>query len=236
LLNVNHKPEALAPGEKTEISKGFTFLWRNRLLRSLVILVFAMVLCISFIAVGDVFLLTNIMGADAFIYGLVSSGFAIGTFLASVYAGTKKISLMQELKILGLGMGVLSLMGVLVGLSPNYWIVMVVWFIGGAANSTINTYGVGMMIKETPHEVQGRVFAAFGAMVSIASIGSMSVAGALIGWFGVREVFVVSGIAAFIGFVVLFPTVYREQSKIIKASSEADSEAKTEAEGKAAKD
>jgi drug/metabolite transporter superfamily protein YnfA len=27
-----------------------------------------------------------------------------------------------------------------------------------------------MMIKETPHEVQGRVFAAFGALISFASI------------------------------------------------------------------
>jgi len=229
LLNVNHKPEALAPGEKTEISKGFTFLWHNRLLRSLVILVFAMVLCISFIAVGDVFLLTNIMGADAFIYGLVSSGFAIGTFLFSLYAGAKKLTLQQELLTLGFGMAVLSLMGAAVGLSPNYWVVMVVWFIGGMSNATINSYGVSMMVKETPHEVQGRVFAAFGAVVSVASIGTMSIAGGLIGIFGVREVLVTSGALAFVAFLVLFPTVYREQSKIIKAGSESDSEAETKA-------
>ncbi len=221
LLNVNHKPEALAPGEKTEISKGFTFLWHNRLLRSLVMLVFAMVLCISFIAVGDVFLLTNIMGADALIYGLVSSGFAIGTFLFSLYAGAKKMSLQQELLILGIGMGVLALMGAAVGLSPNYWVVMVVWFIGGMANATINSYGVSMMVKETPHEVQGRVFAAFGAVISVASIGTMSIAGGLIGVFGVREVLVASGLLAFIAFLVLFPTVYREQSKIIRATETA---------------
>ena len=236
LLNVNHKPEALAPGEKTEISKGFTFLWHNRLLRSLVILVFAMVLCISFIAVGDVFLLTNIMGADAFIYGLVSSGFAIGTFLFSLYAGTKKLTLQQELLTLGFGMAVLSLMGAAVGLSPNYWVVMVVWFIGGMSNATINSYGVSMMVKETPHEVQGRVFAAFGAVVSVASIGTMSIAGGLIGIFGVREVLVASGALAFFAFLVLFPTVYREQSKIIKTESESAPESETEAKNVTAND
>ncbi|NBR22678.1 MAG: MFS transporter, partial [Micrococcales bacterium] len=83
-------------------------------------------------------------------------------------------------------------------------------------NATINAYGVGMMIKVTPHEVQGRVFAAFGAIVSVASIGSMSVAGYLIGAFGVREVFVIAGSLAFVAFAVLFPTVYREQMKQIK--------------------
>ncbi|MCX6495782.1 MAG: MFS transporter, partial [Rhodoluna sp.] len=101
---------------------------------------------------------------------------------------------------------------------PSY---MAVWFVAGMANATINSYGVGMMIKETPHEVQGRVFAAFGAIVSVASIGSMSVAGFLIGAFGVREVFMVAGVLAFTAFLGLFPTVYKEQTKIIKASSAA---------------
>jgi MFS family permease len=69
--------------------------------------------------------------------------------------------------------------------------------------------------------VQGRVFAAFGSVISVASIGSMSVAGYLIGAFGVREVFVIAGLLAFVAFAVLFPTVYKEQTKIIKASSTA---------------
>jgi predicted MFS family arabinose efflux permease len=47
----------------------------------------------------------------------------------------------------------------------------------------------------------------------------MGIAGLAIEYFGVREVFVVSGIAALIAFFILFPTVYKEQTKIIKASS-----------------
>jgi hypothetical protein len=45
----------------------------------------------------------------------------------------------------------------------------------------------------------------------------MSVAGYLIGAFGVREVFVIAGSLAFVAFAILFPTVYREQLKVIKA-------------------
>lgn len=216
ILGVNHEPEALKPGEKTELTKGFTFLMKTPLLRSLIILVFTMVLCMSVINVGDVFLLTDILGANSFIYGLVGSCFAVGMLLFSLYSGAKKVSPKSELKILGVGMAILSLSGLAVGLSPNYWIIMVIWFIAGMANATINSYGVGMMIKITPHAVQGRVFAAFGAIVSTASIGSMSVAAGLIGVYGVREVFVVAGIMAFIAFLVFFPTVFKEQTKIIK--------------------
>ena len=219
LIKVNHKPEALKAGEKTDIAGGFKFMFQSPLLRSLVILVFGMILCIGVVNVGDVFLVTEILGADAFIYGLVGTAFAVGTLLFSAVAGAKKIKPKTELIVLGYGMAILSIAGLAVGLAPNYWVIMVVWFVAGMANATINSYGVGMMIKETPHEVQGRVFAAFGSIIAVASIGSMSVAGLLIGAFGVREVFVISGILAFVAFAVLFPTVYREQSKIIKASS-----------------
>ena len=217
LIKVNHKPQPLEPGEKTSVAAGFKFMMDSPLLRSLVILVFGMVLCMSVVNVGDVFLLTDIMGADSFIYGLVGTGFALGTLIFSAVAGSRKVSPKTELIILGIGMAILSLSGFGVGIAPNYWFIMVVWFIAGMGNATINSYGVGMMIRITPHEVQGRVFAAFGAIISVASIGSMSVAGYLIGVFGVREVFVIAGSLAFIAFLVLFPTVYKEQLKIIKA-------------------
>ena len=217
LINVNHKPQPLEPGEKTSVAAGFKFMMDSPLLRSLVILVFGMVLCMSVVNVGDVFLLTDIMGASSFIYGLVGTGFALGTLIFSAIAGSRKVSPKTELIILGFGMAILSLSGFGVGIAPNYWFIMVVWFIAGMGNATINAYGVGMMIKVTPHEVQGRVFAAFGAIISVASIGSMSVAGYLIGVFGVRNVFVIAGSLAFITFLILFPTVYKEQLKVIKA-------------------
>jgi DHA3 family macrolide efflux protein-like MFS transporter len=218
ILNLNHKPQPLEPGEKTSVAAGFKFMMDNALLRSLVILVFGMVLCMSVVNVGDVFLLTETMGADSFIYGLVGTGFALGTLLFSAFTGSRKVLPRTELIILGFGMAILSLSGFGVGVAPNYWFIMVIWFIAGMGNATINSYGVGMMIKVTPHEVQGRVFAAFGAIVSVASIGSMSVAGYLIGAFGVREVFVIAGALAFVAFAILFPTVYREQMKQIKAA------------------
>jgi hypothetical protein len=44
----------------------------------------------------------------------------------------------------------------------------------------------------------------------------MSVAGLLIGALGVREVFVVAGVLSILVVLVLFPSVYREQRKIIE--------------------
>ena len=218
IIGINHKAEPKKDGEKVDINQGFKFLMQNKLLRALIIMVFTMVLCLSVINVGDVFLITDILGADSLIYGLVGSGFAIGTLLFSMFAGIKKFSPIRELQILGLGMAVLTLSAFVVGTAPNYWVVMVIWFFAGMGNATINTYGVGMMIKVTPFDVQGRVFAAFGSIISVASIGSMSIAGGLIALAGVRNVFIFAGILAFLAFVIFFPTVYREQRKIIAES------------------
>jgi predicted MFS family arabinose efflux permease len=158
------------------------------------------------------------MKADSLIYSLVGSGFMIGTLLFSVVASSRKTSLKNELVLLAFGLSFLSLAGLGVGLSPNYWVIIPIWFVAGLGNATINTYGVGMMLRVIPHEVQGRVFAAFNAILSIAGIGSMAMAGAVIGIFGVRQVFIVAGILAFTSFAIFFPTVYKEQLKIIKAS------------------
>jgi MFS family permease len=218
ILRVNHKPGNLKDGEKTNVMEGFRFLMNNPLLRSLVIMVFAMVFCMSVINVGDIFLITNIMHADSFIYSLVGAGFMFGTLLFSVVAGSKKVSLTTELIVLAFGLSFLSLAGLGVGVSPNYWVIIPIWFIAGLGNGAINTYGVGMMLRVIPHEVQGRVFAAFNAIISTAGIGSMAIAGTVIGIFGVRDVFIVAGSLAFIAFAIFFPTVYKEQLKIIKAN------------------
>ena len=219
ILKLNFQPEERVEGEKSHIMEGYRFMMSSPLLRSLVILVFGLVFCVSVINVGDIFLITEEMGASKTIYGLVGTGFAVGMLLTNLLVSKNKVEPRTELIVLGLGMAILSISGFFVGISPNYWVVMVVWFIAGAANATINSYGVGMMIKVTPHEVQGRVFAAFGAVVSVASIGSMGIAGFAVEAFGVREVFMVAGLFAAIAFLLLFPTVYKEQAKIIKASS-----------------
>ena len=219
LLNVNHKPAAAVEGEKTDIAAGFKFLFTNRLLRALVLMIFFMVLAVSAVNVGDVFLITDILKGDAQIYGLVGTGFAIGTLAFSAFAASKKIKQISELRSVGISAPVLADCTLTVGPAPNYWVVMALWAVAGASLAPLNTYGVAMMVKVVPHEVQGRVFAAFGAMVSVASIGSMSVAGLLIGALGVREVFVVAGVLSILVVIVLFPSVYREQKKILQAET-----------------
>jgi MFS family permease len=219
ILRVNYVPTDRQEGKKTKLTGGFTHIFNDSFLRSLTIMVFAMVLCISVVNVGDVFLLTEKLNANALIYGLVGGCFAVGTLIGSLAAGAIKISPKKELVALSFGLAVLSLSGIAVGLAQSYWFVMVVWFFAGLGNACINTYGVGMMIRAIPMEVQGRAFAAFNGIISVAGIGSQAVAGIILYTIDVRTLFVAAGILACIAFVSLFPIVYREQVKVIETSS-----------------
>jgi MFS family permease len=215
ILRVNHIPTDRQEGKKTKLTGGFTHIFQDNFLRALTIMVFAMVLCISVVNVGDVFLLTEKLHADALIYGLVGGCFAVGTLIGSLLFSKIKLSAKQELMVLGGGLGILSLSGVAVGLAQNYWFVMVVWFLAGFGNASINTYGVGMMIRSIPMEVQGRAFAAFNGIISVAGIGSQGFSGVILYTIDVRALFVTAGILAFVSFLCLFPIVYRAQIKVI---------------------
>ena len=220
LVNVNHKPTALSEGEKTDLAAGLKFVVTNSLLRSLVLMFFFLVLAVSIVNVGDVFLVTEVLGGTALIYGLVGTGFAIGTLAFSAFASSKKLAAITELRVVGFGALVLAVCGLAVGLAPNYWVVMGLWAVAGAANATLNTYGVAMMIKVIPYEIQGRVFAAFSALIAVASIGSMSMAGLLIDAFGVREVFMIAGVLSIAVVLALFPGVYKQQRLNIAKDSD----------------
>jgi MFS family permease len=148
----------------------------------------------------------------------VGAGFALGSLLGGLLAGKLKLSAMTELTVLGAGLGVLSLSGLAVGLAPNYWFVLVIWFFAGMGNAAINSYGVGMMIRAIPMEVQGRTFAAFNGIISTAGIGSQAAAGVILGFVDVRTLFVIAGVLAFTAFATLFPVVFRTQREIIAAA------------------
>ncbi|MFM2023386.1 MAG: hypothetical protein RL166_242 [Actinomycetota bacterium] len=209
IARVNFVPEKAGGPEKLKIAGGFQLLFTDRFLRSITTLVFAMLFCVGVVNVGDVFLLTDQLKADALIYGLVGGGFALGTVLASVVVAKLKFSEKVQYSLLGCGFGTISIAGVLVGLAPNYWFVLGVWFFAGLGNAMVNSYGVGIMTKRIPMQLQGRTFAAFSGVTSVAAISSHAIAGFALEVIDVRTLFISAGILAMLCFALLFPNLIK---------------------------
>jgi MFS family permease len=93
--------------------------------------------------------------------------------------------------LIGIGAGVAFL-----ALIQNVWHLFAVLFVIGLMSTPLNTAMATLIQLVVKNEVMGRVSAALGAIIQVASLVSMFAAGTLAAMIGVRNVFVVSGLLA----------------------------------------
>ncbi len=210
-------------GEKLKAGEGIRFILHTPLIRSLVILLAVLILCVSVIGIGEVFLVMNILKADAFTYGIVSAAFALGSLIGASATVILKVEPRRHPGIVVAAISVLSVTSIVISVAWHWAVVAVVWFIAGLANAVLNTYGISMLLTKTPDETRGRVMAALNAVFSISNVVSMLLGGILISIFGVRPVFMIAGVLATVMLLILAPAVIREgrKSELAKTEPEA---------------
>lgn len=208
-LKINRAPQVHEEGEKLRSIDGLKLILQNSLVRALVILVAVVILAVSVINVGEVFLVMNILHADAFTYGIVSATFALGSVLGAVVTSVLKLPEKRHAPIVVVALVVLAAITSLLGFAWHWAVVAVAWFIAGAFNAALNAYGVSLIMNRTPESTRGRVMAAVGALFSTASVLGMGVAGILIAAFGIRVVLGIAGAICFVLIVLLSPALFR---------------------------
>ena len=208
-LRINRAPQPHVEGEKMRSIDGLKLIMKNSLVRSLVILVSVCILAVSVINIGEVFLVMNILKADAFTYGIVSATFALGSVLGAITTSVIKVPEKRHASIVVLALVVLALITSLLGFAWHWAVVAVAWFIAGCFNAALNAYGVSLIMNRTPEATRGRVMAAVGALFSSASVAGMGIAGLLISAFGIRTVLGFAGAICFALILVLAPALLK---------------------------
>ncbi|MEY4742231.1 MAG: hypothetical protein RL672_981 [Actinomycetota bacterium] len=209
LLGINRPGVAHVDGEKLKAMDGLREIWNDQLIRSILVLVTVLVLTLGVINVGEVFLVTDVLKASPFIYGLVGTAFAVGAVLGGVGASALKVSEDKHPQIVVASMAVLVLAIAGLAISWHWWVALVMSFVAGIGNSVLNAYGVGIMMRRSRDETRGRVMAAFGAVATSASVAASGAGGILIGIFGVRIVLEVGAVLSALTVVVFGPAVLR---------------------------
>lgn len=209
VLGINRPGVAHEEGEKLKAMDGLREVWRDQLIRSILILVTVLILTLGVINVGEVFLVTDVLKANAFIYGVVGSAFAVGSVLGGVGASALKVSEDKHPRIVVLAMVILVVAIAGLAFSWHWWVAIVMSFIAGIGNSLLNAYGVGIIMRRSQDATRGRVMAAFGAVATSASVAASGVGGILIGAFGVRNVLEVGAVLSALVVVIFSPAVLR---------------------------
>jgi MFS family permease len=208
-VNINRKPVVHEEGEKNSAMAGLQFVMADQLIRSMVILVAVIVIALGSVNVGEVFLAQDELGANEFIYGIISMLFAGGSIVGSLGTAALKLPLKFHARAVVISLVVLTATVLSMSLAWHWWVLMVLSVIAGLGNSVLNAYAVGIIMTKAPQDKLGRILAAIGAVIQTGSVAGIVIAGQAISLFGVRNVLMVGALISAVVVFVLAPAVLR---------------------------
>jgi MFS family permease len=191
-----------------ETREGMAYLWRDPLLRTLAISMFAFVLFASLDNVAVVFLVKDVLGGTSFEYGAAMSAFGIGMIVGAVglvrgWSGARPAA------VVAVGMLFTGTGNLLVGLAPAVGLVMAFQLLGGVGN------GLGLVGEDTliqrhvPGHLLGRVFGALATAIFLGNAFAYTLGGVFVDITSPRTALIVSGIAVFAVAGMAWPALRR---------------------------
>jgi MFS family permease len=176
-----------------EAREGFSFLVRDHLLGMVVLVTAAMVLFAAIDNVAEVFFAKDVLGAGDTGYGVLVGSWTLGMVVAATVIARRVPALRLALSVLLAAVVGGSAVAFAASL-PSVPLALSMWFIGGGANGMENVGLRSLIHHRVPERIQGRVFAAYYAVINGASIGATVLGGALVALAGARGSLLTAGL------------------------------------------
>ncbi|HEY7179708.1 MAG TPA: MFS transporter [Gaiella sp.] len=182
---------------------GIGFLFADRLVALMVVVVFVSLLFMSASIPADLVYVQDVLGIENIGFGVVLSAWTVGMLVGSNVVA-------RRVSLGGLAAG--AMIGVTVQglgkfLSP-FWLVfgfmVVMYFVGGVGHGLKNVTSRTLIHARVAPERHGRAFAAWNGVRNAAELGALAVGGVLVGALGAREtLWLAGGLSALAGAVGL---------------------------------
>ena len=206
---VNRPGIAHVEGEKPSAMAGVRFVFGDRVIRSLVVLLAVLIVSLGVINLGEIFLIMDELHGSKLIYGFAGMAFAIGSIGGSALTGLIKVKLERQAPLTIVTIGVLTAIVILFGLAPHWGFVLGLSVVAGLANAGLNAFAIGIVIRRSEEDKRGRIMAAVQAIITAGSVSSTVIAGLALQFFNVRVIMVVGGVIAAVILLILGPEVIR---------------------------
>ena len=187
------KPEV---DEKGKMKGGYRIVWHNYALRNIAITLTLFIFALMIFNPLEVYLTTDILGADATGYGIINM----------VWAGSLAIGSILITKAMKPSWGyarpaliVCALSGIflaIIGLSPNLYVLAFMLMLTGIVVAGFNIFIGPLIVSNSVESELGRVNATIGAVNSAGSSLGTIVGGVLGNIFSIRSVIVAAGLLA----------------------------------------
>jgi len=189
--------------ERRRARDGIGFLFADRLVALMVVVVFVSLLFMSASIPADLVYVQDVLGVEDIGIGVVLSAWTLG-MLAGSNVVARRVSLG--------GLAVAAMVGVTVQgvgkfLAP-FWLVfvfmVVMYFVGGIGHGLKNVTSRTLIHIRVAPERHGRAFAAWNGVRNAAELGALAAGGVLVGALGAREtLWLAGGLSALAGLVGL---------------------------------
>jgi MFS family permease len=202
-LAVRRRAGEAEHGERRRARDGIGFLFADRLVALMVVVVFVSLLFMSASIPADLVYVQDVLGVEDIGIGVVLSAWTLG-MLAGSNLVARRVSLG--------GLATAAMVGVTVQgvgkfLAP-FWLVfsfmVVMYFVGGIGHGLKNVTSRTLIHVRVPPERHGRAFAAWNGVRNAAELGALAAGGILVGALGAREtLWLAGGLSALAGLVGL---------------------------------
>lgn len=202
-LGVRRRPEAHEAGERRRARDGIAFLFDDRLVALMVVVVFVSLLFMSASIPADLVYVQDVLGVEDIGIGIVLSGWTLGMLVGSNVVA-RRVSLA--------GLAAAAMVGVTVqGLGKfvaPFWLafgfMIATYFVGGIGHGLKNVTSRTLIHARVAPDRHGRAFAAWNGVRNAAELAALAAGGLLVGAFGPRPtLWLAGGLSALAGIVGL---------------------------------
>lgn len=194
-IGVKAAAEATVSAVLSEMRAGFGLLVQSRILIGTLLAAGITMLGLGAVNVLLAPMIVNDLQVAETWFGAIElsqvAGMVISGSLVAVLAARFKPTNLISGGLIGIGVGVAFL-----ALIQNVWHLFPILFLIGLMSTPLNTAIATLIQLVVDNEVLGRVSAALGAIIQVANLVSMFIAGTLAAMVGVRNVFVMGGVLA----------------------------------------
>ncbi|HET7513401.1 MAG TPA: MFS transporter [Gaiella sp.] len=202
-LVVTREPDAAARGEHRRARDGIAFLFGDRVVGLMVVVVFASLLFMSASIPADLVYVEDVLGVQDVGIGVVLSAWTLGMLVGAnvvarrVALGSLAVATFAGVTVQGLGKFV-----------APFWLVfgfmIACYVVGGIGHGLKNVASRTLIHTQIAPERHGRAFAAWNGVRNAAELGALALGGLVVGLIGARPtLWLAGGLSALAGLVGL---------------------------------
>lgn len=214
-LSKDRIPDVVGRGRAgfTEMTAGLRVLRGDAILRTLLWVLVVSVFGFGALNVVEVFFITNELGANSTVYGLLGLVYGAGNLIgAQIFPRLRipkpRLPLSAVIAELVIAAGLLYF-----AFSREVWLAAVTLAVAGLGNGVINMVFGLLFAYRVPDEVRGRFGSAFGSIITVSSLTSMAIAGMVGTALAASTIITIGGLLALLAGLIGWPVIVRAQRR-----------------------